>query len=339
MTVKEIAKHVGVSRATVYRVLNHHPYVNDEVREKVEKLIQEYDCSPNEMGKALALQKTKPKIAVIMSDRTDPFYAAVCSGVYEAYERIKHAGVDLEILEAFDALPGKEAETIRKAIDGKAAAVAICPLEGADAEEAYQEMEDKGIPYVTFASDYKRSNRIYYVGHNNYKSGRVCGYMMDTYLHGRGKVLIVSALIHSQAHKMRLDGFLDYLRDNAPGIEILDYIDHMKDDSDTYYRTTEDLKKNPKIDGVFCVSRGIPGVVKALQEHGMEQSTRIIAFDLTPEHKRLLRDGIVDMVVEQDPARQGRMALEILYEYLISGKKPYVDSYLTDTIITVKESL
>ena len=339
MTVKEIAKHVGVSRATVYRVLNHHPYVNPEVREQIEELIQKYDCSPNTMGKALAMQKKSLKIYIILSDRTESYYEDICTGVYKSFERIKHAGIEIEFIEQLNFWPGVEANAIQKAIDGNASAIAICPIEGERVGAVYDLLAEKGIPYATFGADCKRDNRIFFVGHKNYQSGRTSGYMMNMYISGQGKILMVSPSTCSDAHAQRQKGFLDYLKENAPDIEIMDAIDSFNDKELIYKRTVEHLKKHPDIKGIYVISRGISRIVRALKELGLENSVRIITYDMTPDHKQYLQEGILDMVIQQDPVSQGCMVMDALYQYLIDGKRPYPDYYLTDTIITVKESL
>jgi LacI family transcriptional regulator len=339
MTVKEIAEHVGVSRATVYRVINNYPYVNPEIRKKIQELIHKYDCSPNAMGKALAMHKKRLKIVVIVSDRTASFYRDISTGVYQAYERIKDAGIELEILEKIDDSPGKEAEAIYKAIASNAAAVAICPIDSNNSEEAFMALQEKEIPYVTFGSDYKTENRLFFVGHKNYQSGRTSGYMMDCYLQGKGKILMVKSLFESEAHIQRCDGFCQYLSEKAPGLEIVETIVHGKDNARTYMLAQEAFRKHPDIAGVYIISRGTDGVVKVLRELGLEKKVRVITYDLTDAHIKYLESEDVDMVIWQDPVTQGRMAVEKLYEYLISGKKPYDDCYLTETVMVVKESL
>ena len=50
LTLEEIGKIAGVSRATVSRVINNHPNISDEVRERVQEVIAETGYQPN-LGK------------------------------------------------------------------------------------------------------------------------------------------------------------------------------------------------------------------------------------------------------------------------------------------------
>ena len=54
MTIQDIARLAGVSKATVSRVLNHHPSVNALLRERVQRVVQEYDFVPSVTAIGLA---------------------------------------------------------------------------------------------------------------------------------------------------------------------------------------------------------------------------------------------------------------------------------------------
>ena len=65
MTIKEIAKLAGVSPATVSRVINNSGYVKDEVRKRVQNVIDETGYRPNPFAKALHQNKSQT-IGVIL---------------------------------------------------------------------------------------------------------------------------------------------------------------------------------------------------------------------------------------------------------------------------------
>lgn len=80
-TVRQIAKEVGVSIATVSRVLNNHPSVREEVREKVLAAVNSHRYVSN-VGKRETLN-----IAYVFTGESSlgsPYDAAVLEGVYSA---------------------------------------------------------------------------------------------------------------------------------------------------------------------------------------------------------------------------------------------------------------
>lgn len=71
--IREIAQIANVSTATVSRVINHPEQCSPKTREKVEKIIKEYNYIPNETIKNI-FSKTSNTIAVFIYDIQNPFY-------------------------------------------------------------------------------------------------------------------------------------------------------------------------------------------------------------------------------------------------------------------------
>lgn len=88
LTIKDIAKHAGVGTTTVSRVLNNHPYVSAEVREKVMAAVNELGYRPN--YNARWLRGRQSGLIGFLTDEvaTTPFAVDIIRGVQEAaYER------------------------------------------------------------------------------------------------------------------------------------------------------------------------------------------------------------------------------------------------------------
>lgn len=88
LTLEQIGELAGVSRATVSRVVNNHPNVRDEVRERVLQVIQETGYQPNMAARSLASNRTGvlgliiPRI--VQSLFTDPYFPRLIQGVSQA---------------------------------------------------------------------------------------------------------------------------------------------------------------------------------------------------------------------------------------------------------------
>ncbi|KXG44615.1 LacI family DNA-binding transcriptional regulator [Tepidibacillus decaturensis] len=65
LTIKDIARMAGVSISSVSRVINNSKPVNDEIREKVEKVIEETNFRPNALARGL-INKSTNLIGVII---------------------------------------------------------------------------------------------------------------------------------------------------------------------------------------------------------------------------------------------------------------------------------
>jgi len=79
-TIKDVAKHVGVSTATVSHVINKTRFVSDEIKEKVLQTIRDLNYQPNAIARSLVKRKTHT-IGIIISDILNPFYTAIVRGI------------------------------------------------------------------------------------------------------------------------------------------------------------------------------------------------------------------------------------------------------------------
>lgn len=58
LTLAQVAELAGVSRSTASRVINEHPNVRPEVRERVWQVIHEHGYQPNLAARSLALRRS-----------------------------------------------------------------------------------------------------------------------------------------------------------------------------------------------------------------------------------------------------------------------------------------
>ncbi|NOK61386.1 MAG: Ribose operon repressor [Chloroflexi bacterium AL-W] len=88
LTIEQIAEIANVSRSTVSRVLNNHPSVRQQVRDRVLQVIQKYNYTPQAAARSLASSRTDviglliPRSAAFIFD--DPFFPNIIQGISEA---------------------------------------------------------------------------------------------------------------------------------------------------------------------------------------------------------------------------------------------------------------
>jgi LacI family transcriptional regulator len=79
-TMRQVAQHAGVSAKTVSRVVNNDRYVSNEVRQRVERAIEELQYVPNLLARTFRFGRD-PAIGIAVPDISDPFFAAVTHAV------------------------------------------------------------------------------------------------------------------------------------------------------------------------------------------------------------------------------------------------------------------
>lgn len=75
MNLEKIARIAGVSRSTVSRVINQHPYVSDDVRQRVLDVIEREGFQPNAAARMLVRQRTEV-IAVIAPEGLNTVFSS-----------------------------------------------------------------------------------------------------------------------------------------------------------------------------------------------------------------------------------------------------------------------
>ncbi|HLZ56115.1 MAG TPA: LacI family DNA-binding transcriptional regulator [Ktedonosporobacter sp.] len=89
LTIQDIARLAGVSKATVSRVLNHNPSVSAALSERVMRIVQEHSFIPNVTATGLANGRT-PLIGVLAPPMTWPAIPEIMRGVAEYIEETSY---------------------------------------------------------------------------------------------------------------------------------------------------------------------------------------------------------------------------------------------------------
>ena len=91
LTLDEVARHAGVSRSTVSRVINKHPNVSAATRTRVEAAIKRSGYRPHAVARSLATNRTNILGMVVPESVTklftDPYFPLMLRGATEACNR------------------------------------------------------------------------------------------------------------------------------------------------------------------------------------------------------------------------------------------------------------
>jgi DNA-binding LacI/PurR family transcriptional regulator len=88
-TISDVAKLSGLSKTTVSRVINNHPYVSDRKRELVHQAMKELGYTPNPAARRLRGQLTTT-IGVIVPRIVNPFFAYLVDSIEQAAYKKGH---------------------------------------------------------------------------------------------------------------------------------------------------------------------------------------------------------------------------------------------------------
>ena len=336
-TIKEIAALAGVSRGTVDRVLNHRGSVNPATAERIEKIARELDYKPNVAGLVLAAQKKKLKLGVILFSPENPFYLDVFEGVSSKAEELAGYNCTVivkQIASSVEAQLNAIEELVAEEING----IALAPYNDSRIRDKINLLSEQGIPVVTLNTDIENTRRIAYVGSHYIKSGSTAAGLLRLMTHGEVHVGIITGSSNILCHTERIAGFTESLKPFSDTIHIAEIVEVHDDEFESYEKTTALLKKHPEINALYFVAGGVYGGCRSVKALGLQNQMRIVAYDMVPTTKELLRQGIISAVICQQPKLQGSKPLALLFTYLTTGELPDREQHYVAVDIRIREN-
>lgn len=340
VTLKEIAALAGVHRSTVDKVLHKRPGVSDEVRRRVQAVIDETGYRPNPVGRALQKQSAVIRLAAILLEvDARPFMER---GIRKAVDALHMYNIQVDYHACAYGDVETQLEQIECATRGQVDGIILSPLSADSVREAVNRAVAAGIPVVCTNTDIEGTGRLCYVGEDAAKASRIAGRIMGEFLGGAGEIAVITSTSAMRTGtyflKVRETGFQGYMAENFPGIHIVESVPSLENPAMTYQMTLELLRRQPELRGVYVVGGGVREVGRAIRETGCGGRLKVVCFEDYPEILELLRENIVTCTINSDTVRQGELPVRILIDYLMQDERPAENVYIPGQIL-VRECL
>lgn len=177
-----------------------------------------------------------------------------------------------------------------------------------------------------------------FVGQDLFKSGRVAGNLMANILNNGSSVLAVTGSMDFQAHKDRILGFEEKLKELENAIKIHSILESYDDYQKTFDGVYNTLLNNKQIKGIYMAAGNIDGCINAVRKAGLS-NIHIVCNDELLEVAKYLKEGLIDFTIVQNPFMQGYKPIKLLYEYLLLNKNPDEEFIYTDIDIKIAENI
>ncbi len=336
VTIQQIADIAGVSRGTVDRALNNRGRIDPEVEKKIKQIA-------NELGYVQKARKNtvkKIKLGIITQLCEASFMQEINRGILQAIEELKNMDIEVVRKDSRGVDEKEQLKAIDQLVTEKVDGIAMMPVDtDAIRTKINWLTEEKNIPVVTFNSDIVGTKRLCYVGMDNKQSGKAAAGLLGMLMRNEGKVLVITGYFSNLVNNMRVDGFVEEVKENYPGMEVAGVHSSFEQEEEVEYIVENALMNSSGIQGIFVVSSGQNGVKKALEKLQIEKRPHVIIYDQTPENEMLLNEGIADFMIDQNGYIQGWSPLHILVDFLWKKEVPKQERLYTDVIIKTKYNL
>lgn len=196
---------------------------------------------------------------------------------------------------------------IRLQLDG----IAISPIDSKALAPYIDQAIEAGIPVVCFESDVPSSRRLAYIGGDNEHAGAHMGQALAGLLRNGGMVLVESGVSSMSSHQERLDGFLDYIREET-NIQILEVKTHEGSDERALAELEQMIDDHPHFDA-FVALDFISGSSSILAWKAMGLNRYALTFGMMPAIEEAITNGQITLAVTQNEANWGNQIVDSLH--------------------------
>lgn len=265
----------------------------------------------------------KPKIAFVTNG---------IAGFWEIAEKGANDSAQAEEVDVVVKMPsaGVESQTqilqdlLTTGIDG----VAISPIDPKNQGQFLREVAENTL-LITHDSDAPDSNRICYVGMDNYEAGRLCGQLVKEAMPDGGSVMIFVGRLGQANAVHRRQGVIDELLDRSEDRDRFDPSDSgplkgakytvlgtRTDDFDFQKAKSQVQDTIVKYPDIGCMvglfEYNPPLMLEAVREAGKIDEIEIVGFDENADTLQAIKDGDCQGTVVQNPYRYGFESVKIL---------------------------
>lgn len=272
VTIKDIAKVLGISVSTVSRALKDHPDISEETRKQVKEMARKLNYEPNALALSLRRNKTNT-IGIIIPEIVHFFFSSVISGIEDFAYDSGYTVMVCQSNEIYEREVINAQALLSNRVDGILISVSKTTLDF----DHFRNFMNQGIPIVFF--------------------DRVCAELntdrVITNDEG-GAFIATEHLIHigckSIAHfaapqnlligQGRLAGYLRALKQYRLNYDpnLVLHCDTMEQAEE---KTSDFLTRYPEVDGIFAVNDSTAiGAMKVIQKMGksIPQDISVIGF-------------------------------------------------------------
>lgn len=248
------------------------------------------------------------KYYLVASNIKLPYWQAAANGLAGAAGQLR---IQAEMVGPATYDPKAQQEELRRIIAKKPSGILVSAADPELLKGDIDSAISAGIPVVTMDSDAPGSQRLFFVGTNNYDAGLIGGRVLARQLKGKGSVVVFT--IPKQANlEERLHGYRDALV-TFPQISITDVVDIRGNAAMAFDKTVEILGSSKKNVDAFVCLEATAGkeVAEVLNRQKIEGKT-VVAMDTDDGTLEWIERGGIVATIGQKPYTMAYVGLKVL---------------------------
>lgn len=312
VTIKDIARIAEVSTTTVSKIINSKDgNISDATRQKVLKIMEEYNYTPNKIAQSLVTKKTNT-IGLIIPDIRNPFFPELARG---AEDKANEEGYNLIFCNTDDDIEKEEKYInmlVEKMVDG------IVFTASSKKHTGFESFKKFPVPIVLVDRDIDFDGIQGKVIVDNFMGGYEAGKHLLKL--GHTEIVFLSGPLKSNTSRNRLNGYKKALEEFNVAFKEECIIEGYYRSEWGYEAAIDLLDSGREFTALFCANDLIAiGAIKALKEKNIKipQEISIVGFD-DIYMARLIDPELT--TIKQPNYEMGYKSVEILIN-ILEGKQ------------------
>lgn len=331
VTLKQIAKELGMSAMTVSRALNNKENVDKNTKKRVVEKARSMGYTPNHVAKSLVSSKTNT-IGVVIPEIYHAFFSEVISGIEEMAYKMNYQLFLTNSAEKSEREKNSINALQSKRVDG----ILISCAETSDDISFYKQIVSTGLPFVFFDRCIENIGASC-ISVNDFESSKqITQHLIE---HGYKKIAHLSGPEGVSMAQKRKNGYIEALKENDTPFDKSLVKESGFNEKGGYKAMNEllDLPVDKWPRAVVAVNDPAAfGAIKAIKERGLTIPDDIAIVGFSDD----IRSELIDcpLTTVRQPAYQiGKRAAEKLIKMIDTNEEPIENIVLTNEII-IRES-
>ncbi len=278
-----------------------------------------------------AAKAKKLTVAVVPMGTTHEFWKSIHAGALTAAREL---GVRLVWKGPLRETDRNEQLQIVETLTGSGIdALALSPIDDRALLRPVAEAAALGIPTVVFNTALAGGAHIAFISTDNFQGGVLAAREVGRLTGGRGRLILMRVTEGVEGTFKREEGFLQTVRAEFPGLEIVSDNQYGGAGTETAYQTMENLlARFSAVDAVFTPNESTTfGALRALEDHGLAGKVVHLGFDSSAKLIEAMAKKEIRGLVLQDPFDMGYRSVKTAVAHLRG--QPYERTVATAVVL------
>ena len=253
----------------------------------------------------------------ILKNQANEFWLALGDGMTSAAEA-NGATIDIQATRTETDTAGQLsiAETM---LQNEYSALVLSPLTNECLDSAVATAKEAGIPIVNANCEYVADADVFVGGLQIEIGHKAADYIADK-IGGTGKVAIIEGVPGTFTSIQRVNGFNEQIA-NYPDVEVVASVPADYEMEKGMNVATDILTQNDDLAAIYCCNDNMAlGAVEALRQAGKLGEVVVVGVDGTGDAYNSIHAGELNATVDQFPAMNGEVAVEVALR-LLAGQE------------------